>query len=109
MIRHLEQALDALSRREKVVANNLANVDTPGYTRSDVDFFSYMKQVLAGNEPTLTVAPDQTTAARLDGNNVNLEQEIFALTQTDTMYGAVSRLASDDVRMLTYAATDGRG
>jgi flagellar basal-body rod protein FlgB len=109
MIKQLEQALDALSMRQQTVANNLANVDTPHFTRSDVDFFTYMKGVMADNPTPLAAQPDTQTAARLDGNNVTLEQELFALTQTDMLYNSASRFTSDELKQLSYAATDGRG
>ncbi len=109
MIQRLEQALDALSRRQKVVANNLSNVNTPEFTRRDVDFFGYMQGLFADRELPLEVKEDTQSAARADGNNVTLEREMFALTQTEMMYQTVSRFTTDRLRSVAYAITEGRG
>lgn len=109
MIRELEHALDLLASRQKAVAGNLANLNTPGYTRNDLDFFGTMKAVFGGGEPVVVPTPDLDSPERLDGNNVNLERELFALTQSDMLFSTVSRLSSDQLKMLNYVVTDGRG
>ena len=89
----LDKASDASWMRETVIANNLANVDTPGYKRRDVDFESLLKQQLAKSDRYLSLdkkinnidygkitANAQLDAAaypydyRLDGNNVDVTQ-----------------------------------
>jgi flagellar basal-body rod protein FlgB len=45
--RILEQALDGLSRREGLIASNLANIDTPGYRSASIDFESALRSELA--------------------------------------------------------------
>lgn len=109
MLDQLEQALNVLSLRQHVVANNLANVNTPGFTRQDVDFFGYMRQAFDGGEPVAEPQDDTVTPERLDGNNVTLEREVFALSQTELLFNAVSRFTSLDLDRLRYAITDGHG
>ncbi|MBI5834020.1 MAG: flagellar biosynthesis protein FlgB [Armatimonadetes bacterium] len=109
MIQRMEQALDALSRRQKVVANNLANVNTPEFTRRDVDFFSYMSGLYEDRDLPLEVKDDAVTPPRADGNNVTLEREMFALTQTEMLYQTVSRFTTDRIKGISYAITEGRG
>lgn len=46
--RLLEQALDGLSRRQQLIASNLANIDTPGYRPMSVDFEAALRAELAG-------------------------------------------------------------
>jgi len=46
--RLLEKALDGLSRREDLIASNLANIDTPGYRAASIDFESALRSELAG-------------------------------------------------------------
>ena len=43
----LDKAADASWMRENVITNNIANIDTPGYKRQDVDFESYCRKHLA--------------------------------------------------------------
>ena len=112
MIRELEGALDALARRQRVVAHNLANIDTPQFTRSDIDFFGHMKGVFTGGDTPIEqaeVKEDKLTAVRFDGNNVSLEAEMYALTQTDLLYQAASKFTSAEITRLRYAITEGKG
>ncbi|MCC7493925.1 MAG: hypothetical protein IT204_16330 [Fimbriimonadaceae bacterium] len=108
MIRDMESALDALALRQKTVANNLANLNTPQFKRSDVDFFSTMREIFAGGEATATAVEDTTSPERLDGNNVTLEQEVFALSQTDVLYQATSRFTTGMLQRMSYVISDGR-
>ena len=50
-LRVLEQALEASSLRHKLISNNIANVNTPGYKRSDVNFAAALQATLAGMDP----------------------------------------------------------
>ncbi len=109
MLRELEGAMDALSLRQKTVARNLANVNTPGFTRSDVDFFQQMQRLFRGEAEAPVATEDTTTPERLDGNNVTLEQEMYALSQSEILYNAAARFASGDLARLRYAITEGRG
>ncbi len=109
MIRELEGALDALSERQRVLTENLANVNTPGYTRRDVDFFEHMRKVFAGTPDQVEPVEDTETAERLDGNNVSIEREVFALSQTELLYQTASRFATGALARLRYAITEGRG
>ena len=89
----LEKGLDASSLRQKVIANNLANLDTPGFKRSEVDFQAVLGTVLGQKVGTLplkltstnhipsvnkgegkTVVTDDTTIVRNDGNNVDIDR-----------------------------------
>lgn len=109
MVRELEQALDTLSARQRVISNNVANLNTPGFKRSDIDFFDHLKQVYTGAQEDAKAKVDELTPVRLDGNNVSIEREMFALSQTELMYQAASRFTTAAVQRLTYAITDGRG
>lgn len=109
MIGDLERALDALSQRQRVLADNVANVNTPGFTRSDVDFFSYMQQVFDGQTAAAEPELDELTADRLDGNNVTLEKEVTAMTQTELLYQAASKFTTESFSRLRYVITEGRG
>ena len=109
MLRDMESALDALAMRQKSVARNLANLNTPGFTRSDVDFFSHMRQLYDGEEATPAATEDTVTPERLDGNNVNLEREMSALSETEILYSAASRFATGAIARMRYAIGEGRG
>lgn len=80
----LTSALDGLAERQRAIAGNIANVNTPGYTARRVLFEDALaRSVEAGSgavEPTVARSLEPT---RLDGNNVNLETE--TLSNIDTM------------------------
>ncbi|MCU1579287.1 MAG: flagellar biosynthesis protein FlgB [Rhodoglobus sp.] len=80
----LSSALDGLAARQRAIANNVANVNTPGYQAQRVSFEDALaKSVAEGNghvAPTTKVSLDPT---RLDGNNVNLDTE--TLSNIDTV------------------------
>lgn len=104
----LDKAADASWLRETAITNNLANVDTPGYKRQEVDFESVLKQELGrskytsldkkirglnGNLSKLTVSAyeDSTNYSyRLDGNNVDPDTENVELASEQIRYEALT-------------------
>src|SRR4030042_3477131 len=49
-----------LSRRQQVIASNIANIDTPGYTTKDISFHATMQELLPGPDPGRQMRPDQS-------------------------------------------------
>ena len=54
----LEHYMDLLSARQKVVASNIANADTPGYKTKDIDFQSEFRSALGGAARSPSKSPD---------------------------------------------------
>jgi flagellar basal-body rod protein FlgB len=85
----LHQALTGLQQRSEVTANNIANIDTPGYLAGRVDFESTLRNELANGEnatvgqSAVTQSSDPTT---MSGNNVNLDTETTIATETGLRY-----------------------
>ncbi|MBQ0028082.1 MAG: flagellar basal body rod protein FlgB [Lachnospiraceae bacterium] len=98
----LDKAADASAMRNELIANNIANQDTPGYKRQDVDFESQLKAAMksskyvsiddkVSNLRMSSLKPRQFTdygnySYRLDGNNVDPEQEQVALAANRLKY-----------------------
>lgn len=96
----LDKAADASWLRNEVISNNIANVDTPGYKRKDVQFESYLKTAVAGsdsldesvnnldldtlNPTTYTEYPG--LSYRYDGNNVDIDTESAELAKNQLRY-----------------------
>lgn len=120
----LERSLDASSLRHRVIANNIANADTPGFKASAVEFetelsralegasprgvFPYQRKIAYPATPSLPdVAPRvverQDTVARNDGNNVDIDYEMTALAENDLYYQAISRALNDNFGRLRIA------
>jgi len=114
----LSKSLDASAARQKAIANNIANVETPGYKRSYVSFEDELKRVLDQNpghemrSELQNLVPvtqtDITSPSRPDGNNVNIDAEISDLAKTSLQYRASQVLIEDKIGMLRAAITEGK-
>ena len=102
----LDKAADASWLREATITNNLANVDTPGFKRKDVDFEGVLKTELGRskyvtqdqkvkdlhmNHLNATAYTDSSNFSyRLDGNNVDVDTEQVELASEQLRYTALT-------------------
>ncbi len=98
------RALDASSLRQELIANNLANVNTPGFKRQDVAFEAKLSRALAdrragasaGAHSVESVRPEIVTQSgaslRADGNNVDMESENVNAAINTLRYEALSQM-----------------
>ncbi len=111
--RIVEQAIDAASLRQRVLANNLANAMTPGFKRSRVDFETELARALAaGTNPDQVrpaVVKETDSIGRPDGNNVDVEAESVKMALNQIWYSALTRQISDHFHRLRLVITEGRG
>jgi flagellar basal-body rod protein FlgB len=80
----LQTAILGLGTRQQVTSNNIANIETPGFTASTVSFEGSLADAIATGSPTaadVSVTPSNAPAAA-NGNNVNLDDEIVTATKT---------------------------
>jgi len=108
------QALVLRAERQRLVASNIANADTPGYVARDFDFAQALRdatgrRIAAGGadgtagrrEPVLRYArPSQTN---LDGNSVDMDRERAAFVDNAVKYEATLRFINGSVRTLLDA------
>jgi flagellar basal-body rod protein FlgB len=115
----LMASLQGTAARQAAIADNIANVDTPGFIRSEVDFETALARALdtarrasSAVSPRLSLAAgkskDYSAPARADGNNVDIDREMAALSRTALSYRAASELLSTRIRMLRAAIGQGR-
>ena len=112
----LHTALDGLSQRQNVIADNVANVDTPGFRATSVEFEASLRQAIdsgdfgTGSSDTpgaahLTVTATPTaTPVGVNGNNVDLRKETMAAMQTQFSYQILTRAVTDQYGLLRTAA-----
>lgn len=120
MIQAMDRGLTLASKRQTLIASNLANLDTPGYRTRDFSFEGAMKAALseqkspnalatthpmhlqASSSATLPPSTDalQPNAERNDGNDVNLDRENMLLSRTQTAYQTASTLMQVELRKL---------
>ena len=114
------EALDGLTLRQKALAQNVANVDTPGYKRFDVAYEGQLRRrfekeageqsetaadLQVGNERHFTLGPLSGGGAsiervdrqvyRNDQNNVDIEQEMARLAETTVRFNTMATLTSN--------------
>jgi flagellar basal-body rod protein FlgB len=85
----LKAALDGLAQRQRVTADNIANVNTPGFLAGRVDFESSLRGAIAGGEnpaSARSVTARSFEPTNTHGNNVNLDSETVIATETGLRY-----------------------
>ena len=104
----LQQAISGAALRQQVLANNLANAETPGYRRQDVDFHSTlaaaMKTGSASRIDTTTFAAQtDPQTLRADGNGVDIDVESANMAKNGLEYEALISVAKARTSILRSA------
>ncbi|WP_127126486.1 flagellar basal body protein [Georgenia sp. SYP-B2076] len=88
----MKSALDALALRQRVIADNIANVQTPGFLAGRVSFEDALADAVAGGSGAVTARVDRSLEpTRTDGNNVNLDTETLSNIDTNLRYQVATR------------------
>jgi flagellar basal-body rod protein FlgB len=107
----LFRLMGATSLRAKVIAGNVANVNTPGFLRKEVRFEELLEKAAARGEPLSGIEPqvleDLATETRSDGNNVTLETELNAMRENRLMYETYSTIVQMHFELLRTGIKDG--
>jgi flagellar basal-body rod protein FlgB len=109
---YLRAALSGLAARQRTIANNVANVDTPNFKASEVRFEDALKTAIgrgrAGGAPeqtTLNASAKRSslvdaTSSRADGNNVDIDREMEMLSEANLTYSALTQVMSSRIATL---------
>lgn len=97
--------MDLLSARQKLVASNIANADTPGYRTQDIDFQAEFRQAMGGAAHASDV---EGLAVKNDGNNVNLDREARLLAENALRFQVASQLMKSQIRAVRSAIQEGK-
>lgn len=104
--------LDVTSERHRVMAGNLANVDTPGFRRVDIapEFQAELSRSIAEGRNIAQTAQglsftqeEGLPATRGDGNNVSLERELMLISENALRYEALTDFVSSSLSRLKTA------
>ena len=125
----LHRSLDLRSARQRVIASNLANEETPGYRANDLQFAQQLQAAHQGRfPPTMAVTQHQHIGLRgqgyqtvtgklaevpagdlpLDANSVNLELEMAKSSDNAMQYNAAASITAQRFRQLLSAIRDAR-
>ena len=90
----LRVAVSGLAARQQAIANNIANIETPGYRARKVKFEEALQSAVTNGTSPAEVTPSVLTSlepTRLNGNNVNLDQETLSHIDTSMRYSLAIR------------------
>lgn len=126
----LERSLDAASLRQKVLSNNIANVDTPNFKRSDISFESTLQASLNEDTPLIRgfrtdprhipigrpsfseirpeIIVESSTTVNNNGNNVDIDSEMTQLAVNQIKYNTLIQDLNGYLARLRSAIQGGR-
>ena len=124
----MHKGLSASWTRNAVIRNNIANVETPNFKASDVEFESLLARAMdssgfkglkthprhidigSGNFDSVShrIVKRGGTSMRMDGNNVDIEAENVKLAQNSLQYNTLLEKMNSEIRRLRMAITEGR-
>lgn len=122
----LSYAMDGAALRNRVIANNMANVDTPNFKRSEVVFEDQLRQLLLDKDESsrlkvthprhiqvtkksASFRPEiyqvNDLSYRNDNNNVDIDVETAKMSKNNIYYDALSSSMTQEIRLLRLAIT----
>lgn len=123
----LHRQLDSSALTQRVIANNVANVNTPGFKKTHVSFADQLKRALDKKSPALItsnsrhfggamdikqvsprVVQESDTAMRYGQNNVDIDQEMVNLAANTIQYDFSANSLSSKMGLLGYVIRGGR-
>jgi flagellar basal-body rod protein FlgB len=112
------QALSLRAERQRVIASNIANADTPGYQARDFDFASALRAATGSTgvgegiastvmsrtgRPTPELRYAQPSQTNLDSNTVDMDRERAAFMENAVKYESTLRFINGNVRTMLDA------
>lgn len=121
MVEALGRFLDVNVARHKLIAANMANVDTPGYRTRDLDFHAELARARLGSAAgdqygglsyasssyAPVARPVRGLLERPDGNNVSVERESLLLAETQMKFSLGVQLLKDEFHSISQAINSG--
>ena len=105
----LSKMMEMSTGRQKVIAHNIANANTPGYTRRELDFEDKLKEILSsGSLEDLhklkgEVVLDESGTPRNDGKNINITEEMNEMSQNGVMFSLMQKAFKSRVGIIKSA------
>jgi flagellar basal-body rod protein FlgB len=101
----IERYMTLLSVRQRLVASNIANADTPGFHTKDIDFQREFENALNPGTPEIVEA--RGLYMKNDGNNVDIDRESRLLSENDLRFALASNLARSELKAVRMAMDEG--
>jgi flagellar basal-body rod protein FlgB len=124
IVNTLSKALDGAAKRHQILTNNIANIDTPNFKRSDISFEQTLKRAVenasSGSLPLATTNPghiafvdndptdypivqENNFTFRNDGNNVDIEKEVAEATKNNLLYNSYTQMLVSKLGLMKSA------
>ncbi|MGD9677109.1 MAG: flagellar basal body rod protein FlgB [Vulcanibacillus sp.] len=132
-INTLQRSLDVSATRQRLITNNIANVDTPGYKTMDVSFEDILntekekhstnlsfqgkindsRHFVIGNSGNSDSQPkvitQNNTSMLINENNVDIDYQMTLLAENNIWFNGLTEITNKEFSMLRYVITEGRG
>ena len=102
----LEQYMNVVAARQKLVTSNIANADTPGYKTLDLNFQDSLQSLMDGGATLPGEVPN--LVAKNDGNNVDLDREARLLAENSLRFSIASNLMHTSLNQMKEAIQGGK-
>jgi flagellar basal-body rod protein FlgB len=103
----LQAAIRGADMRQTTLAQNLANANTPGYVRKDVDFQSTlaaaMQEGMSPDQVQFSVSTDGSAPMQADGNSVDADTESAKMAENGLQYQSLVAIAKGRLDIITSA------
>jgi flagellar basal-body rod protein FlgB len=99
----LDRLLSQTSKRQQILAGNVANLDTPGYRAKDISFAAE----LDGNLDMGSRVIEVETKEKPNGNNVDLDRELTEITKNGLQYVTLVQYLNQKIKTLRAAISEG--
>ena len=98
--------MDLLAARQKLVASNIANADTPGYKTKDIDFQFEFISLTQNARPNVVEPPG--LVVKSDGNNVSMDREARLLSENALRFNLATSLMKSELKTINNAIQEGK-
>jgi flagellar basal-body rod protein FlgB len=101
----VKTALSGLAMRQRVTADNIANIETPGFLAGRVSFENSLRAAVSNGSPTTAAISNDRSLepTRVNGNNVNLDHETLTHIDTNMRYQLMLRSVDTKISLLRTA------
>ncbi|MBY0370596.1 flagellar basal body rod protein FlgB [bacterium] len=116
-VRSLEKSMDLFMVRHNVIADNIANAETPYYKAREVSFENELQRAVSSEEAGMaglsiegvrpSITQDLESEMGQDLNSVDMDREMAKMTKNDVQYSAASQMISKKFALLKYAISGG--
>ena len=103
----LENMMEVASFRQKVLASNIANADTPGYKAKDISFQSELNKAIGGSKGSYTIFENVPTMMSRDGNTVSIDTEMTKVAENQLLFNSAAQILAIKFRMIKDVAKSG--